>query len=123
MYGGNHVRCRIRPILHSRGDLGIQDPQDHDRQFVGRIGSFIPVKAGANGGIMVKEMKDKEGNPKYDSVTGSQRKDKTPYRWLEYETIKEQNLQNQIDQQYYIDLCNSAIEHIEQFGDFYAFIS
>ena len=44
---------------------------EHNRHFVGKVGNFCPIKPGCGGGELVREAKDKDGNVKYDSVTGS----------------------------------------------------
>lgn len=89
---------------------------EHDRVFVGRIGQFCPIAPGFKGGELVKEVQDKEGNIKYDSVTGCK-----GYRWLESETVKELGKEDCIDISYYRHFVDKAVETIGKFGDFEAF--
>ena len=81
---------------------------EHSYKFIGKAGLFCPVVAGEGGGILLRENKEKT---KYDSVNGSK-----GYRWLESELV--QDLRKQIDTSYYISLCNDAIKHIKEFGDY-----
>ena len=90
----------------------------HNRVFVGRVGNFCPIKPGRGGAELVKEMKDKDGNVKYDSVTGAK-----GYRWLESEMVRTLGKENDIDRSYYDKLVDAAVETISQFGDFEYFAS
>ena len=100
----------------------------HDRHFVGRIGSFCPIKPGCGGGELVRDAKDAKGNVKYDSVTGAD-----GYRWLEGEMVKTLGKEADIDRSYYDALVNAAVygsgsgkdykPGIADFGDFEQFIS
>jgi hypothetical protein len=63
-------------------------------------------------------MKDKDGNTKYDSVTGAK-----GYRWLESEMVKKLGKEADIDRSYYDTLVDAAVEAISQFGDFEYFAS
>ena len=90
----------------------------HNRIFVGRVGNFCPIKAGCGGADLVKEMKDKDGNVKYDSVTGAK-----GYRWLESEMVRTMGKEASIDRSYYDKLVNAAVETISQYGDFEYFAS
>lgn len=101
---------------------------EHSYHFVGRVGSFCPIKPGCGGAELVKTATDKEGNVKYDAVTGAK-----DYRWLEAEMVKELGKQDDIDRTYYDDLCHAAIHGsgsgknykpgIADFGDFEWFVS
>lgn len=87
---------------------------EHNYVFIGKVGLFAPVIK--NGGILVRESVDKEGNVKYSSVNDSKN-----YRWLEVpETISPEFIKN-IDKTYYIALADDAKKHIEEFGDFESF--
>lgn len=85
----------------------------HNYYFVGKTGSFCPIKAGHGGGYLLRE---KDG--KYHAATGSK-----GYRWLESETIKLLEKENDIDENYYIGLVDAAVKDISEFGDFEWFIS
>ena len=90
-------------------DMNEELPEgEHSYKFIGKAGSFCPVVAGENGGILLRENKDQT---KYDAVNGSK-----GYRWLESELVKD--LGKTIDKDYYISLCNDAIDHIKEFGDY-----
>ena len=86
---------------------------EHDYQFIGRVGSFCPIKAGCNGGELYRE---NEG--KYYAAAGTK-----GYRWLEAEDVKKYNKEDDIDVSYYDELCQEAIETISQYGDFDLFVS
>ena len=96
---------------------------EHDYNFVGKVGSFCPIKDGCGGGVLVRENKDKNGNLKYDSVTGTKRPDDIPYRWLESETVKLLGKESDIDKSYHRSLVDKAVDFISQYGDFERFVS
>ena len=96
---------------------------EHDYQFVGKVGNFCPIKPGKGGGILVREAKDANGNVKYDSVTGTLKPDKTPYRWLEAEAVKLLGKEDDIDKSYYRRLVDDAVDAISQYGDFERFVA
>lgn len=85
----------------------------HSYEFVGKVGSFCPIKSGCGGGNLVRE---KEG--KYYAVTGSK-----GYRWLEAETVKSCGKEDDIDLEYFESLANDAVSDISQYGDFEWFCS
>lgn len=86
---------------------------EHNYQFIGKSGAFYPVKAGANGGLLMRE---KEGQ--YHAANGTK-----GFRWLEAEVVKELNKQKSIDYIYYRNLADEAIKEISKFGDFEWFVS
>lgn len=87
--------------------------EGHSYVFVGRVGSFCPIKKDYGGGLLVRE---KDG--KYYAVTGT-----TGYRWLESETVELMNKQDDIDLSYYNSLVDDAINDISEYGDFEWFVS
>ena len=91
---------------------------EHDYQFIGKVGSFCPIKPGHSGGELMREGKDKEGNVKYSSATGAK-----GYRWLEAEQVKNLKMEDSIDRTYYDNLVNDAVETISQYGDISWFTS
>ena len=101
---------------------------EHSYHFVGRVGSFCPIKPGCGGADLVREAKDADGNIKYDSVTGAK-----DYRWLEAEMVKTLGKEDDIDLSYYKKLVDAAIygsgsganrkPGISDFGDFEWFVS
>lgn len=101
---------------------------EHNYNFVGKVGSFCPIKPGRGGADLVREAKDSQGNVKYDSVTGAK-----GYRWLEAEQVKILGKEKDIDRSYYDDLVHAAVygkdsgknrkPGISDFGDFEWFVS
>lgn len=91
---------------------------EHNYHFIGKVGSFCPIKPGCNGGELLREGKDKNGDVKYDSVTGAKGR-----RWLEAEMVKTLEKQDDIDRGYYDELVNAAVETISKYGDFEWFAS
>lgn len=85
----------------------------HSYQFVGKVGSFCPIKSGCGGGLLLRE---KDG--KYYAATGTK-----GYRWLESESVKSLGKEDDIDYSYHISLANDAIEAISEYGDFDWFVS
>ena len=95
----------------------------HDRNFIGKVGNFCPIKPGKGGGVLVRQAITPEGNTKFTSVTGTLKPDKTPYRWLESESVKVLNKEDDIDKSYYYRLVDDAIDAISQYGDFERFVA
>lgn len=91
---------------------------EHDYQFIGKVGSFCPIKPGCGGGELLRDANDKDGNTKYDSVTGAK-----DYRWLEAEMVQTLGKEKDIDHSYYNKLVDDAVEAISQHGDFEWFVS
>lgn len=87
--------------------------EGHNYIFIGKVGRFCPIKPGCGGGILYRE---KDG--KYYAAGGSK-----GYRWLESETVKSLNSQNDIERQYYDKLVDDAIDEISKYGDFEMFAS
>ncbi len=87
--------------------------EGHSYHFIGKVGSFCPIKPGCNGGLLCRE---KDGN--YYAATGS-----TGYRWLEAEAVKELDKESDIDRSYYNKLVDDAVETISEYGDFEHFVS
>lgn len=87
---------------------------EHNYQFVGKIGSFCPVKRGYSGGELLRE---KDG--KYSYATGAK-----GYRWLEAETVaKTMDYNECVDFEYYRKLVDEAVNDISQYGDYEWFTS
>ena len=101
---------------------------EHDYHFVGKVGLFCPIKPGCGGAELVKTAIDKDGNVKYDAVTGAK-----GYRWLEAEMVKTLGKEDDIDLGYYNELVDAAVHGsgsgasrkpgISDFGDFEWFVS
>lgn len=106
---------KLNPILENctDEDLVKQIKNGHNYIFVGKVGRFCPIKPGCNGGILYRE---NEG--KYFAVTGTK-----GYRWLESELVQELGRENDIDNSYYENLANEAVESISEYGDYEWFVS
>ena len=100
-------------------DMNENLPEDeHNYKFVGKVGSFCPIKPGCGGGELLREGTDKEGNVKYSAATGSK-----GFRWMEAEMVKVLNKENDIDRSYYDKLVDAAADTISQYGDINWFVS
>lgn len=105
--------CEVKSVttalyLDMNEELG---SDEHNYVFVGKTGSFVPVKPGAGGGILLREKDEK-----YHAVSGTK-----GYRWMESETIRELGMEENIDDSYYRELIDKAIAHISEFTDFETF--
>ena len=92
---------------------------EHNYVFVGKVGSFCPIRSGCGGGELVVLRNDK-----YNSATGAK-----GYRWLEAEDVKNRTGNNSgaisdiIDLSYYDKLVDEAMDDINQYGDVEWFLS
>lgn len=86
---------------------------EHDYQFVGRVGRFCPIKPDCGGGVLYRV-----NNDKYFAAAGTK-----GYRWLESEMVKNLGKETDIDRSYYDKMIDEAVETISQFGDFEWFVS
>ena len=94
-------------------DLDKEIAKGHNYRFIGKVGSFCPIKAERGGGILYRE---KDG--KYYAATGSK-----GYRWLEAEMVKEFGKEDAIDRSYYDNLVTEAARSIAEHGNFEWFVS
>lgn len=85
---------------------------EHNYHFVGKVGSFCPIKPGCGGGDLLRE---KEGE--YFFANGSK-----GYKWLEAEMVEQLNKQDDIDLGFYNALVDDAIAKISTYGDFEQFV-
>lgn len=85
----------------------------HNYKFIGKVGSFCPIKPGCGGGLLCRE---KDG--KYYSATGAK-----GYRWLEAEMVETLEKFNDIDEGHFIEMADTAIDSIKKFGDYEWFVS
>ena len=97
---------------------------EHDYKFVGRVGSFIPVKPGNGGGVLLylkgEQLVSVSGTKKKGKVS----KDEEPfYRWLESESVDRETYNDILDDRYYRGLVDDAVDTISEFGDFEWFSS
>ena len=94
-------------------DMNDENENEHHLQFIGRVSSFVPVKPGTGGGLLLREQ-----NGKYNAVTGTK-----GYRWLEYSTVLDGKREDQIDISYYNALVNDAVDTIKKYGDIDIFLA
>ena len=74
----------------------------------------MPVKSGCGGGLLVRSESDSDN---YGFATGAK-----GYRWVESETLQNNdNWKRFIDIRYFRGLTDTAIETIEEYGDFELF--
>ena len=85
----------------------------HSYRFIGKVGSFCPIKPGKGGGILCREQ-----NGKYYAASGT-----TGYRWIESELVETTGNIEDVDRSYYTKLVDDATEAISQYGDLEWFIS
>lgn len=89
----------------SKGSIYICDPDGDDKEFVGRIGTFIPVKKGTKGaGELMRVVDDKAY-----AVTGTK-----GYLWLRENDAKKLG-EACVDMSYFDKLEQDAIDQIERF--------
>jgi hypothetical protein len=86
---------------------------DGEPNFVGRAGSFVPVRAGTGGGTLLR---GKDGT--YHSATGSK-----GYFWKEAGVVRELGLEDTVDMSYFTRLADAAVTAISKYGDFEWFTS
>ena len=94
-------------------ELTSEIDKGHNYIFIGKVGSFCPIKEGCGGGLLMRE---KDG--KYYAATGSK-----GYRWLESEMVKELSKEADINRLYYDNMVSDAVDTISQYGDFEWFVS
>lgn len=87
--------------------------EGHNYIFIGRVGSFVPVKDGTGGGNLYRF---KDG--KYYFASGCR-----GYRWKESEIVRQLDKQDDIDRTYFESLVSEAKKAIEEYGDFEAFVN
>ena len=75
--------------------------------FVGRAGSFVPVREGTGGAILLRGKEDK-----FHAVTGTK-----GFFWKEAAVVKELGLEDDIDLSYYKKLADAAIDNLSKHGD------
>ena len=80
--------------------------QGHKYQFVGKAGSFCPVRPGTGGGILCRE-----SNGKFSAATGSK-----GYRWREGESLEGADRMDLIDMAYFEGLATAARESVDGYA-------
>ena len=91
-------------------DLNEDNEDEHNYHFIGKVGSFIPIKEGCGGGLLMRQSADKSS---YSSATGSK-----GYRWLESNMVKNLNKEKDIDMAYFENMAQKAVDHINEYVDF-----
>lgn len=95
-------------------DISVLDEmiaKGHNYVFVGKAGSFCPIKPGYGGGVLCRE---KDG--KFNAATGSK-----GYRWQEGERLKQADRMDIVDMGYFESLAEEAKKAIEAYGPFEEF--
>lgn len=110
--------CETKEVKNSAMYIDLSHGELTDLQFVGRVGSFCPIKDGCGGGILYRTAKKKDGTIGYNSVVGT-----SGYEWLEAECVRKNHKENDIDVSYYDQLVTDAITEINKHCDFYEFVS
>lgn len=87
---------------------------DHEYVFVGKVGSFCPIKEGKGGGLLLREA----GEDKFAAAEGTK-----GYRFLEAEDVLKLNKEKDIDDGYFKEMANKAIDAINEYGDYEWFVS
>ena len=87
---------------------------EHDYIFIGKAGSFCPIKPGCGGGELLRLT----NTGKYSAAVGTK-----GYRWLESEMVRNLHKEDDIDRTYYAALVDEAKASIEEYGDFEWFAS
>ena len=85
---------------------------EHNYVHVGRVGSFVPVIDGADGGVLLRKVGDS-----YNSVVGTK-----GYRWKESEIIKSLGNEDQVELSYFYRLVDEAITAIKTYGPIEDFV-
>lgn len=97
-------------------ELNAKIAEGHNYHFIGRVGSFIPIKDGCGGGILLRQ--DAKDKHKFSAATGS-----IGYRWLESTMVKDLHKEDDTDLSYFEKQAEDAKEHISEFMDFEEFIT
>jgi hypothetical protein len=86
---------------------------EEEPHFVGRAGSFVPVRPGTGGGTLLR---GKDGV--YHAAAGTK-----GYFWKEAETVRQLGLEGDIDMSYFNRLADEAAASISKYGDFEWFVA
>ena len=87
--------------------------QGHNYVFIGKIGQFCPILPGCGGGELVSL----RGESDYYAVQGTK-----GYRFLESEMVKNLGKEKDINEAYFLEMANEAIDHIAEFGSYDEFV-
>lgn len=114
--------CQTKTV--SKGAIYLDKNEDlpegeHNYIFVGRVGSFCPIKPGCGGAVLLRESGANDAGEKtYAAVGGSK-----GYRWLESEMVHELQMEKDIDRSYFDKMADDAADAIAKYGDFEWFVA
>jgi len=114
--------CQTKTV--SKGAIYLDKNEDlpegeHKYIFVGRVGSFCPIKPGCGGAVLLRESGVNDAGEKtYAAVGGSK-----GYRWLESEMVHELHMEKDIDRSYFDKMADDAADAIAKYGDYEWFVS
>ena len=106
-----------RMFLNMNTNIPNEQVKVDDMRFIGKVGSFCPMKPGYGGYLLREGTKRGTDEKTYGFVNGSK-----GYCWLESDMVKELNKEEYIDRTVYDKLVNDAIKTIEKYGDFERFV-
>lgn len=114
--------CQTKTV--SKGAIYLDKNEDlpegeHKYIFVGRVGSFCPIKPGCGGAVLLRESGVNDAGEKtYTAVGGSK-----GYRWLESEMVHELQMEKDIDRSYFDKMADDAADAIAKYGDYELFVA
>ena len=114
--------CQTKTV--SKGAIYLDKNEDlpegeHKYIFVGRVGSFCPIKPGCGGAVLLRESGVNDAGEKtYAAVGGSK-----GYRWLESELVHELQMEKDIDRSYFDKMADDAADAIAKYGDYELFVA
>lgn len=114
--------CQTKTV--SKGAIYLDKNEDlpegeHNYIFVGRVGSFCPIKPGCGGAVLLRESGVNDAGEKtYAAVGGSK-----GYRWLESEMVHELQMEDDIDRSYFDKMADDAADAIAKYGDYEWFVA
>lgn len=103
--------------LNINTDIPNEEVDINSIQFIGKVGSFTPMKKGFGGNLLRQSVDKNTGDFKYGYVNGTK-----GYYWLESDMVKELNKEEYIDKTIYNKLVDDAVKTINKYGDFEAFV-
>lgn len=105
--------CETKSV---KSAIYIANREKDTKRFIGKVGSFVPVKPECVGAGELVRLDEKSGN--YYYVTGT-----SGYLWQEAEYVRKRYGDlSMIDFSYYKALADEAIDKISAFGDFEKFV-
>jgi len=107
-----HVKTALYLDHTSDNEPMVMDSGAPKLQFIGKGGLFCPIKEGHGGALLMRE---KDG--KYDAATGTK-----GYKWLEADYVEQLGKEKDIDEQYFKNLVDAAVDTISEYGDFNGFV-